>query len=704
MKEKKLLIVERCNNNLDIIEEQLEGHSEKSIVLSGVFTTFDQKNRNGRIYESADFLPHVEALKEAIKHRTLLGEMDHPHSFETTLANASHVIESLEFDPAQNAVIGRIRLLNTSRGKDAQALVRDGIPLHISSRAAGTVNEAGKVRLQQLFTYDLVAEPGFANAVLTQVNEGVDSNSISDKSKNILIALNESRQPNLNESYGLNSEDDVEVYEVSEDVATNTNLQPKVAGEGQKVVDFGNEQANKTVDNTAETGTLADKNGFAKVPAQENTNNGDNKMDNGQYILYSDFQKYSEHLSEIITDLQNAISNYKTELNNMKKTDASAPTQAFDAEHVDNSIISDMIAQQVKAAIEKLPVSPAVPAACEGDECKETEVCPKCGKNPCECEKTDEVENAKSAMEEKYNNLEKYVKYLSEVLDKSITHQDYIAEEANKIIKHNNYLAENMNQMIEHQDYLAENINDTIGYQNYIAEMLDKSIDYSNMLAEEQNKTVAYNNYLSEKMNQMVEHQDYLAENLDKTIKHSDYLAENIEKITNGGVQINENNEEENKVEENNTVEEKKEVFNAKEYQNALSEKLNALIATVKTQYEEAKRLEAEAIEESKKASGEEKNFNLINYIPSRLNERWTKLSDERKKEILDESKMFVINSASSAEYFWNTRDLREKQIEVEKVDEQKTAQPAQSLNEDVLSDNRYKAMMEQIKSRMRRY
>ena len=54
MKDKKLLIVERCNSNLQIIEEQLEGQDKKSIVLTGLFTTFGTKNRNGRIYESAE--------------------------------------------------------------------------------------------------------------------------------------------------------------------------------------------------------------------------------------------------------------------------------------------------------------------------------------------------------------------------------------------------------------------------------------------------------------------------------------------------------------------------------------------------------------------------------------------------------------------------------------------------------------------------
>ena len=141
MSNKKLLIVENCSSDLKFEQDS------DSIILTGLFTTFSTKNRNGRIYESADFLPHVEALKEQMEAGALLGELDHPHSFETTLSNVSHVVESLEFDPQQNAIVGRVRLLNTSKGKEAQALVKDGIPLHISSRAAGTVDESGKVRL-----------------------------------------------------------------------------------------------------------------------------------------------------------------------------------------------------------------------------------------------------------------------------------------------------------------------------------------------------------------------------------------------------------------------------------------------------------------------------------------------------------------------------------------------------------------------------
>jgi hypothetical protein len=325
-----------------------------------------------------------------------------------------------------------------------------------------------------------------------------------------------------------------------------------------------------------------------------------------------------------------------------------------------------------------------------------------------------ELENKVAVAEESYNNLKAYTKYLAETLDKSITHQDYIADEANKIIEHNNYLAESMNkmvgyndylaekmnQMVAHQDYLAENINDTISYQNYVAEMLDKSIDYSNMLAEEQNKSIAHNDYLAEKMNQMIEHQDYIVEEVNK-------MGENLIEETKKEEKVEDKVVEKTVVEESvNTepvVEEtKEEKFDAKAYRDTLTEKLDAIIATAKAQYEEAKRVEAQAIEESKK-NVDTKNFALINYLPARLNERWSKLSDERKQEILAEAKMFVINNQASAEYFWNTRDFRDKQIEIQKVDEAVVAQPAPVV-ENAISDERLNAMKEQIQRRMRRY
>ena len=670
MKEKRVLVVERSGSDISYSNETVTnnlGKQEESIVLTGIFTTFNQKNRNGRIYESADFLPHIEALKESIKNHTLLGELDHPHGFEISLTNASHVIESLDYDPQRNVVVGKIRLLNTAKGKDAQALVRDGIPLHISSRAAGTVDESGHVKLQQLFTYDLVADPGFANAVLSRVNEGVDSNPISDESRRILTEMKE-KYEKLNEGLNLiQSSDDCEIYE------TNTELLPEPGQEGFNTDRFGAAQQNRNTNKRAINGTIDD------------TNNNNN-MDNGKYISFEDFQKYTENLSEIIADLQSAIANYKTELDSVKKEkEGIKPTETFEDGKTDNSAIAALVADEVNAKV--------------------------------------------SEVQEKYNNLKKYTMYLAEQLDKSISHQDYIVENANDILK-------KQDEIIKHNNYIVDNLNDTIGYQNYIAEMLDKSIDYSNMLAEEQNKNIAHSDYLVEKMNQMIRHQDYIAESCNNIIEegnklnekfeqlksHNNYIVEGMNNIVAHNDYIVESinskeenalNEENKVVEENNkptenqkpeqkTDENKEEKFNSKKYQSEINEKLGNLISTVKTHYEETKKKEVEQIAESKKAIENSNEFMLVNYIPERLKEKWANLSDERKQEILAESKMLVIKDANTATYFWNTRDMREKKIEMKKVEEQVTANHNNNPVNEGLSD-RQKMMSEMIKYRMRR-
>ena len=670
MKEKRVLVVERSGSDISYSNETVTnnlGKQEESIVLTGIFTTFNQKNRNGRIYESADFLPHIEALKESIKNHTLLGELDHPHGFEISLTNASHVIESLDYDPQRNVVVGKIRLLNTAKGKDAQALVRDGIPLHISSRAAGTVDESGHVKLQQLFTYDLVADPGFANAVLSRVNEGVDSNPISDESRRILTEMKE-KYEKLNEGLNLiQSSDDCEIYE------TNTELLPEPGQEGFNTDRFGAAQQSQNANKRAINGTIDD------------TNNNNN-MDNGKYISFEDFQKYTENLSEIIADLQSAIANYKTELDSVKKEkEGIKPTETFEDGKTDNSAISALVADEVNAKV--------------------------------------------SEVQEKYNNLKKYTMYLAEQLDKSISHQDYIVENANDILK-------KQDEIIKHNNYIVDNLNDTIGYQNYIAEMLDKSIDYSNMLAEEQNKNIAHSDYLVEKMNQMIRHQDYIAESCNNIIEegnklnekfeqlksHNNYIVENMNNIVAHNDYIVESinskeenalNEENKVVEENNkptenqkpeqkTDENKEEKFNSKKYQSEINEKLGNLISTVKTHYEETKKKEVEQIAESKKAIENSNEFMLVNYIPERLKEKWANLSDERKQEILAESKMLVIKDANTATYFWNTRDMREKRVEMKKVEEQVTANHNNNPVNEGLSD-RQKMMSEMIKYRMRK-
>lgn len=190
MNTKDLLIIEKSSSELKFSSEG------GKYVLEGVFGELDKKNRNNRIYTAEEYLPQIEALQAKIKASKLLGELDHPQNFDISLKNVSHIIEEISYDEGAKQIKGRIRLLDTDAGRQAKALVDAGVPLQISSRAAGAVESNGKVKIKQLFTYDLVADPGFENAELIRVNE----------------------------SYGFSVDDDIQIFEINKQEQEQTQI------------------------------------------------------------------------------------------------------------------------------------------------------------------------------------------------------------------------------------------------------------------------------------------------------------------------------------------------------------------------------------------------------------------------------------------------------------------------------------------------
>lgn len=168
--EKHVLIVE---NGTDSLKKNESAQAQSKFLLSGIFTEFDIENRNRRFYKAENFIPCMEALLAKRKMLTVLyGEFDHPDVFDIAGKNASHAIESLVHNESGNRVDGSIALLSTHWGKEARAIINDGYPLFVSSRAAGVTDGSGNVALKELFTYDIVLDPGFASARVS-VNESL---------------------------------------------------------------------------------------------------------------------------------------------------------------------------------------------------------------------------------------------------------------------------------------------------------------------------------------------------------------------------------------------------------------------------------------------------------------------------------------------------------------------------------------------------
>ena len=96
------MIIENNNNPLMLNEEVFNSAGKKSYLLGGIFTEFDVKNRNERIYTANRFLPCLEELNHRISNMGVYGEFDHPDVFDTSLQRASHIVKEAVFNKEAN--------------------------------------------------------------------------------------------------------------------------------------------------------------------------------------------------------------------------------------------------------------------------------------------------------------------------------------------------------------------------------------------------------------------------------------------------------------------------------------------------------------------------------------------------------------------------------------------------------------------------
>lgn len=165
-------------SNLEILEE---GKAGGKMRIRGIFQRSDEANNNKRIYSKKLLEREVNKLLSKITERTLVGELDHPEKDSVKLANASHLITGLTIKG--NEVVGEAEILNTPAGQVAQALIKGGVRIGISSRGVGTLTEQedGTKLVNDdfnLVTWDLVADPSTRGA-FPELKESTENSELA---------------------------------------------------------------------------------------------------------------------------------------------------------------------------------------------------------------------------------------------------------------------------------------------------------------------------------------------------------------------------------------------------------------------------------------------------------------------------------------------------------------------------------------------
>jgi len=249
-----------------------ESQNTNEVRMTGVFGVCGIKNENRRIYSKENYGMMVENLQKVIATEGLMGELEHPNTMNIDLNRVSHKIESIEMNE-DGTVTGTILLLDTTNGKNAQAIVKGGLPLYISSRGAGSIDEAGNVTLSTIKTYDLVGTPGFSQAKLNL------------KANQTLECLNESAEDG-NQIWAIINEDE------SDDLLDDEN--------NDKSSDKSSEENHDDENNdNKEDNKEEDKDEKEKDTSEEDENNK-----NSQNTTMNDLKEAIDKLTEKVTSLE----------------------------------------------------------------------------------------------------------------------------------------------------------------------------------------------------------------------------------------------------------------------------------------------------------------------------------------------------------------------------------------------------------------
>lgn len=641
-----LLIVEMSSSTLSV-----KTSDNKEYILEGVFGQIDQKNRNNRIYTESEYIPQIEALQAKIKASKLLGELDHPAQFDISLKNVSHIIEELTYDKASKEVRGRIKLLDTDAGRQAKALVDAGVPLQISSRAAGAVESNGTVKIKQLFTYDLVADPGFENAELKRVNE----------------------------SFGYSNDGLISIYEINR--SSETSL-----------------ETINTIENT-------------QTQIKENKNMA-------EFVKSEDFNRYSEYLANEIKTLKESMEAKNVEVSEDNTVDNLKEHNNHIVETVNK--LTDYVEYVATKLDESIQYSEHV------------------------AEKADQGIAYSESLAEKLDQGISYTEHVAEAVSKVKDFANYLAEAHNEgatshttLLEYVEYLKENLQSVSEYAEYIAESLNETVITEEDApakdAEEAEETDEIENIGDNSEEGAVAKDGENAGKDVEEIEGEEVEAGdnskegNVSKDGEKAGKDAEDLESnAKTSDAEVKDKVDAAKPGEGEEEAEGEDGALDPLEaYKNEISSKLDALVESATKKENESPsffrvvssttREKYNALTESAKSEvrstvskrgfmTESEIVSLMNnaqlivesagaqptfiaLMPTEYSEAWTNLSEAKQNQIIAQAKYHTLNTEYQVANFWQTRDLRDTSIEMEKVamvTESKTEEPKSTLGYDM--------------------
>ena len=188
-----------------MVETNIIKEENGKVIAEGILQTANEKNRNGRFYDSAELFPQLTAPRtlELLEAGYLRAELGHPLSNELvrqqTIDDSRTCAQFLKLWTEGDNVWGRFRGTNNAFGEAFNKDILDGCKPAWSLRALGTlVNTArgAEVKKLKLITWDQVIYPSHPGAytqrLVTESSSMISGNDIYVEKARIIPIQNDS--------------------------------------------------------------------------------------------------------------------------------------------------------------------------------------------------------------------------------------------------------------------------------------------------------------------------------------------------------------------------------------------------------------------------------------------------------------------------------------------------------------------------------